>query len=89
MEEARSVGHAMAEVTSPSTESIDRREKVLLYRKIQSPRAYLLVDRERGWIERHWRGGTGEWRQGGLDTGPIPVPRPETSFPLEAAYEGP
>lgn len=77
----------IVEVTSPSTESIDRREKMLNYRKIPSLQAYLIVDQNRRWIERHWRDESGEWRQGGLDEGSIPVPCPETSLPLDEAYE--
>ena len=77
----------IVEVTSPSTESIDRREKMLNYRKMPSLQAYLIVDQSRPWIERHWRDENGEWRQGGLDRGEIPVPCPETSLPLDEVYE--
>ncbi len=77
----------IVEVTSPSTESIDRREKMLNYRKIPSLQAYLIVDQNRRWIERHWRDENGEWRQGGLDQGSMPVPCPETTLPFEEVYE--
>jgi Uma2 family endonuclease len=78
----------IVEVTSPGTESIDRREKVFNYRKIPSLKAYLIVDQSRHWIERHWRDDEGYWRQGGLNDGAIPVPCPETRLPLDEAYEG-
>jgi Uma2 family endonuclease len=79
----------IVEVTSPSTESIDRREKVFTYRKIPSLRAYLVVDQNRRWVERHWRDETGEWRQGGVaDEGFVPIPCPETRLSLDEIYEG-
>ena len=76
------------EVTSPSTESTDQREKMLNYRKIPSLEAYLIVDQNRHWIERHWRDGEGNWRQGGLDKGSMPVPCPETKLFIDEVYEG-
>jgi Uma2 family endonuclease len=79
----------IVEVTSPSTESIDRREKAFTYRKIPSLRAYLIVDQNRRWVERHWRDETGEWRQGGVaDEGFVPIPCPETRLSLDEIYEG-
>lgn len=79
----------IVEVTSPSTESIDRREKALVYRGIPSLRAYLIVDQDRRWVERHWRDESGEWRQGGIaGEGSIPIPCPETKLSLDAIYEG-
>ncbi|MBA2618831.1 MAG: Uma2 family endonuclease [Rubrobacter sp.] len=45
----------IVKVTSPGTESIDRREKMLNYRKMPSLQAYLIVDQNRPRIERHWR----------------------------------
>lgn len=76
------------EVTLPSTESIDRREKMLNYRKMPSLRAYLVVDQSRRWIERHWLDEGGEWRQGGLNEGAVPVPCPEMRLLLDEVYEG-
>jgi Uma2 family endonuclease len=67
----------IVEITSPSTESIDRREKAFTYRKIPSLRAYLIVDQNRRWVERHWRDEAGEWHQGGVaDEGSVPIPPP-------------
>lgn len=87
---ARTIEHApclVVEVISPGTESIDRREKMLNYRKMPSLRAYLIVDQDRRWIERHWLDENGEWRHGGLDEGSIPIPCPETSLSLDEVYE--
>ncbi len=80
----------IVEVISPSTESIDRREKAFTYRKIPSLKAYLVVDQNRRWVERHWCDEKGEWRQGGLaDEGMVPIPCPEGfELPLEEIYEG-
>ncbi|HET7478239.1 MAG TPA: Uma2 family endonuclease [Rubrobacteraceae bacterium] len=79
----------VVEVTSPSTEQIDRREKVAAYRKIPTLKAYLVVAQDRRWIERHWLADDGEWRQGGMaDEGSIPVPCPETRLSLDDVYEG-
>ena len=79
----------VVEVVSPSTETIDRREKMLAYRRIPTLKAYLIVDQERRYVERHWRGEKGEWRQGGvMEGGTVPVPCPETGFPLAEIYEG-
>ena len=79
----------IVEITSPSTESVDRREKTFTYRKIPSLRAYLIADQGRRWVERHWRDESGEWRQGGMtDEGFIPIPCPETGLSLEEIYEG-
>lgn len=39
------------EVLSPSTETIDRREKLRAYQSIQTLQEYVLVDQERQWVE--------------------------------------
>lgn len=77
----------IVEVASPNTQSTDRREKLLNYRKIPSLRAYLIVDQDRRRIERHWRGDDGDWHHGGLDRGSVPVPCPETTLSLDEVYE--
>lgn len=60
---------------------------MLNYRKMPSLQAYIIVDQNHPWIERHWRDESGEWRQGGLDESSIPIPYPETSLPLDEVYE--
>lgn len=79
----------IVEVTSPGTESIDRREKMYNYRKIPSLREYLIVDQNRRWVERHFRAEDGTWRRADLvDEGRFPVPCPETELSLAVIYEG-
>ena len=53
----------VVEVLSPSTQHKDRREKLLLYRSIESLRGYLIVAPDEGWIELHERHADGMWRQ--------------------------
>ena len=81
----------VVEIASPSTESIDRREKMLAYRSIPTLRAYLIVAQDDRRVERYWRGEDGEWRQGeAVGEGskvPIPCPSPIEST-LSEIYEG-
>ncbi len=80
----------VVEVTSPSTASIDRREKMLAYRRIPSLEAYLIFDQESHRVERHWRNERGEWLQGEvvMSGGVVPFPCPETEVLLTEIYEG-
>lgn len=80
----------LVEVTSPSTESIDRREKLLAYRKLPSLKAYLIVDQEQMRVERHWRDETGQWWQAEAvgPEGIVPIPCPEVELTLSRIYEG-
>lgn len=80
----------VVEVTSPSTEAIDRREKLLTYRRITSLKAYLIVDQRELRVERHWRDESGRWWRAeavGAD-GIAPVPCPEIELTLPRIYEG-
>jgi Uma2 family endonuclease len=49
------------EVTSPSTEAIDRREKLLFYQQIPSVQEYVVVDQHRMNVEVHRRQPNGGW----------------------------
>ena len=53
----------IAELLSPSTESIDRREKLIAYRTLPSLRYYLLVAQDRRWVQVYTRHAEGGWRQ--------------------------
>ena len=81
----------MVEVASPSTKSIDRREKMLAYRRIPTLQAYLIVSQQDRRVERYWRDEKGEWRQGeAVGEGsrvPIPCPVP-FELTLADIYEG-
>lgn len=52
----------IAEVLSPSTKQIDRREKLVAYRKIDSLMEYLLVHQTEMLIEMHRKDANGLWR---------------------------
>ncbi|MDP9458151.1 MAG: Uma2 family endonuclease [Actinomycetota bacterium] len=79
----------VVEVASPSTESIDRREKMLAYRKTPTLQAYLIIAQDERRVERHWRDESGEWRQGeAVGEGFVPIPYPESGLPLAEIYEG-
>ncbi|MDP2832723.1 MAG: Uma2 family endonuclease [Pseudomonadota bacterium] len=56
----------VVEVISPSTAVIDRREKLMAYRKLPSLNAYLLIESDRRQVEYFLRGEGGAWRQGTL-----------------------
>lgn len=78
----------VVEVTSPSTETIDRREKLAFYRRVPTLRAYLVVDQARRRVERHWREADG-WRSAAVeDAGLVPVPCPGegAALDLDAIY---
>lgn len=80
----------VVEVVSPSTETTDRREKLVAYKKVPTIRAYLIVAQDRPWIERHWRGEDGAWRRADLVDagGVVPIPGPETEITVAQVYEG-
>lgn len=51
----------VVEVLSPSTEAIDRREKLIAYRSLPSLQHYLLVAQDQRRIEWHSRDTAGRW----------------------------
>jgi len=51
----------LVEVLSPCTEAIDRREKLLAYRKLPSLRHYLLVSQEQRSVQWHQRDEADQW----------------------------
>jgi Uma2 family endonuclease len=79
----------VVEVTSPSTEIIDRREKLLAYKKLSSLRAYLILDQQEMRLERHWRDEADQWWQAEVSApeSVIPLPCPETELTLQQIYE--
>lgn len=79
----------VVEVTSPSTATTDRREKLFAYKKVSSLKSYLIVHQGEMRVERHWRDEEGVWWQVELvGEGRIPIPCPETELTLAEIYEG-
>ena len=80
----------LIEVLSPGTRSIDRREKLLVYRQLPSLMAYLIVDQDRRRVTRYWRDEAGIWQRADLvDAGNIPLScQPRTELSLAEVYEG-
>jgi Uma2 family endonuclease len=65
----------VVEVLSPSTEAVDRREKLMMYKRLRSLGAYLLVDQEQRRVDRYWREPHGEWQhEAYVEQGIVPVP---------------
>lgn len=54
------------EVLSPSTATIDRREKLMAYRKLESLMAYVLVESDRRHVDFYLRSAEGAWLGGSL-----------------------
>ncbi|MDP2832718.1 MAG: Uma2 family endonuclease [Pseudomonadota bacterium] len=52
----------MLEVLSDSTEPVDRREKLLSYRRLESLEEYVLIDQNKAWVEVYRRTPAG-WMQ--------------------------
>lgn len=60
----------VVEVLSESTEPVDRREKLLSYRRLASLEEYVLVDQNRAWVEV-FRRTAGGWTQDIYETGEV------------------
>ena len=85
VEDAPSV---VVEVLSPSTERIDRGEKLLVYREIPGMAMYLIVEQDRRLVERYWRGARGDWQHEVIaNSGRIDVPEPRLTLTLDEIYE--
>ncbi len=79
----------VVEVLSPSTEGVDRREKLLAYRRIDSLQAYLMVYQDQRRVARQWRDEQGAWWQAEVSgAGIVPVPCPQLTLTLDDIYEG-
>jgi Uma2 family endonuclease len=57
----------LAEVSSPSTEAIDHREKLLVYKNIPSLKYYLLIASNRQHIKYYQRNKIGKWESDTLE----------------------
>lgn len=80
----------IVEVISPSTASIDRREKLAAYKGLPSLRAYLVVEQELQRVERHWRDDDGAWQYADhtalTGTVRVPLPCPDVVLTLGEIY---
>ena len=79
----------VVEVLSPSTSSIDLREKLLLYKRIESLRAYIIVFQDQCRVLRHYRAEHDAWFVAlhGADS-KVPFPCPEVELTLAEIYQG-
>ena len=59
----------LAEVSSPSTEGTDRREKLAAYLKIPTLREYLIVSQDQVAVDLYQRPDMGQWHQTRLSVG--------------------
>jgi Uma2 family endonuclease len=80
----------LVEVLSPSTETIDRREKLMAYRSLAALQHYLLVSTEERRVEWHSRDAAGRWLIAtleGSDTLTLDCQDLQASFTLDDIYE--
>jgi Uma2 family endonuclease len=79
----------VAEVTSPSTRSIDRREKLDAYLKIPALRQYLVVDQRRKHVLSYRRADDGsEWLRDEFEGDvAVPVPTLDTRVTMTELYQ--
>jgi len=80
----------LVEVLSPSTEAIDRREKLHAYRKLPSLQHYLLVSQEKRSVQWHQRDAAGQWLVSDLqDSGTLDLACPglALTLTLDDVYE--
>jgi Uma2 family endonuclease len=65
----------VVEVLSPSTQATDRREKLLVYKRMPSIRGYYIVDQMQRRVDAHVRRADGTWaHQAVVEQGSLPVP---------------
>ena len=77
----------VVEVVSPSSRVIDRREKVMAYRRVPSLLAYLVIEQDEPSVQRHWRTPDGTWLHGTIAVeGVVPIPCLDTELTLEDIY---
>ena len=79
----------LVEVMSPSTASVDRREKLLAYQGIPELRDYLIVSAEERYLERYRRDETeGWWYHEYRRDGTVKLPYLGLNLTLDDIYEG-
>ena len=80
----------VVEVLSPSTSSIDLREKLMAYRRIERLRAYVIVFQDERRVLRHYRAEDDAWFDAlhFADDSRVPFPCPEVDLSLADIYRG-
>ena len=79
----------VVEVASPSTAVIDRREKLVVYKRIPTLEAYVIVEQNDRRVQRHWRDDQGIWREAEVSgQGRVPIPRTEVTLTLDEIFAG-
>lgn len=56
----------IVEITSPSSERADRREKLTAYLAMPSVKSYIVIDQEVCLVQHHWRDESGGWKRDDL-----------------------
>jgi len=79
----------IVEVLSASTSSIDLREKLMVYHRIEGLRAYIIVFQDQRRVLRHYRAEGNNWFVAlhGADS-EVPFPCPEIKLTLADIYQG-
>lgn len=79
----------LVEVMSPSTQGVDRREKLLAYQSILELRDYLIVSADERYLERYRRDDSeGWWYHEYRSDGTVKLPYLELKLTLDEIYEG-
>ena len=78
----------IVEVLSPTTEAIDRREKMLAYRHIENLREYVLIDQEQRWVEVYRRTESGWVADLYSPEDEITLDTAKLNFSMDDVYEG-
>jgi len=80
----------VVEITSPGTETIDRREKLATYQGISSLQAYVIVAQEQPRITHYQRDANGVWLRGDLvEEGGFDIPCPPgVKLRMDEVYAG-
>jgi Uma2 family endonuclease len=79
----------VVEISSPSTAVIDRREKLVAYKRIATLEAYVIVEQDERRVQRHWRDKQGVWWEAEVSgTGRVPIPCPDVVLTLDEIYVG-
>lgn len=79
----------LVEVMSPSTASVDRREKLLVYQSIPELKDYLIVSADERYLERYRRDDTeGWWYHEYRQDGTVKLPYLDLNLMLDDVYEG-